>query len=130
MLTGSNLDIKLRPYELYHAIRLFYSFPEPNSTNYLIDKSTPKQDNLSSLWTFVCRVYMWPPLNLKSKLKNHVSKVILLRYDTHTTQNVLYYDVDTHIIKLSSRVWFEEGIHYLPMTDTPLKGQHLQRTII
>ena len=34
MLTGANLDIKLLPYELHHAIRLFYSFPEPNATNY------------------------------------------------------------------------------------------------
>ena len=107
MITGANLGIKFWPYVLYHAIRLFYSFPEPNATTSLIKKTTPKQENISSLWTLGCSFYMWTPVNWKSKLKNHVSKVILLRYDTHTTQNVLYCDVDTHRIKLTSRVWFD-----------------------
>ena len=50
-----------------------------------------------------------------------------LLYDLRTTKNVLYYDVDTHIIKLASRVWFDDGMSKLPMADNTLNFQYLHR---
>ena len=105
MITGDNLDTKIWPYALYHAIRLYNSFPEPNKIIYPIYIYTSKRENLSSLRKFVCRVYVLPTGKRKPKLKNHVSKGIFLGYYPHTTQNVLYYDVDTHRIKLDSHVF-------------------------
>ena len=40
---------------------------------------------------------------------------------------MLYYDFDTHIINLASRVIFDYVINDLPMADTPLNFQHIQR---
>ena len=70
---------------------------------------------------------MRPPGKRKAKFKDHLSKVIFFGYDPHTTLNVLYYDVDSHRIKLASHVRFDEAMNYLPMADTPLNVQHLQR---
>ena len=39
---------------------------------------------------------------------------------------MLYYDFDTHIINLASRVIFDYVINDLPMADTPLNVQHIQ----
>ena len=69
---------------------------------------------------------MQPPVKRKYKYKNHLSKGIFLDCDPHTTQNVLYYDVNTHIIKLDSRVLYDEGMSNLPISDTSLNVQHLQ----
>ena len=127
MITGDNLDIKCWPYDLYHDIWIFNSFPELNATTSMVDKATYKWGNLSSLWTFGCRFCVRPPDNIKPKLKNHVSKGISLGYYLYNNRNVLYCDIDTHIIKLASHVWFDEGINYLPISDNPLNFQHLNR---
>ena len=104
MLTGSNLDIKFLPYSFYNAIQLSNSFPKPNTMTSPIEKAKSNQENLYSLLILGYRVYVQIPGKRKPKLKNHVSKGIFLGYDPHTTQNVLYYDVDTHRIKLDSYV--------------------------
>ena len=57
MLTGSNLDMNVCPYALYYYIQFYNYFPEPNTINYLIEKDTPKWENLYSLMNFVCQVY-------------------------------------------------------------------------
>ena len=69
---------------------------------------------------------MKPPGEIKSKLRNHVSKEIFLGYNPHTTRNVIYYDVDTHKIKLDYRVIFDEGMNNFTMADTPLNAQRLR----
>ena len=125
MLTGANLYIKLLPYALYYAIQLSNSFTEPNQITSPIEKAIYNLEKLSSPWTFGFFVYARPPGKKKFKLKNHVYKGIFLGYDPHTTQNMLYYDVDTHIIKLASHVQFDEVMNDFPMTDTPLNFQHL-----
>ena len=127
MLTEANLDIEFFPYALYHAIQLSNYFPEPNTITSTIDKSTSKRDNLYFLQTFVCSFYVRPLGNRKLKFKNHVSKVILLGYYPHNTRNVLCNDVHTHRIKLAPHVRFDEGMNELPMPDTPLNVQHIQR---
>ena len=85
-------------------------------------------DITSPIFVLLDVVSMYTPLDTKnSNLKNHVSKGILFVYDTHNTRNLLYYDVDTHIIKLSSHVRFDEVMNDLPIEDTPLNVQHIQR---
>ena len=127
MLTRANLNIFFFN-ALYHAIWISNSFPEPNTVNFPIEKAKTKQENLSFLCTFGFHVCVRRhPVNRKAKLKNHVSKRILLGYYPHTNRNVLYCDVDKHIIKLASCVWFDEGINDLPIVDTNLNVQHLQR---
>ena len=62
MLTVSNLDIKFCTYTLYYAIQLSNYFPEPNTITSIIEKSTPKKENLSSLKTFGCCVCVRTPV--------------------------------------------------------------------
>ena len=109
MLTGTSLNIKFWPYSLYHVIQLYNYLSEPNAVTSMIGKSKYKQDNLSFLHTFGCSVYVWPPGKIRAKLNNHISKRIFLGYGPHTNLNVLYYDVDTHRIKLASHVRFLLG---------------------
>ena len=74
---------------------------------------------------FLPCVYVWPPGNIKAKFNNRVSKGTFLEYDQHTTQNVIYYDSDTHNIKLDSHTQFYEGVNNFPMSYTPLNAQHI-----
>ena len=60
-------------------------------------------------------------------MNKNLSKVIFLGYDPHTTRNVLYYDIDTHIIILYPHVIFDYGMNDLTMADSHLYVQLLQR---
>jgi hypothetical protein len=128
LLTGSNLDTKFWPYAFYHSMRLSNAFPEAGKTSSPIELATSQKEDLSDLRTFGCRVWVRPPGKRKAKFKNVSKKGIFLGYVPYTTRNILWYDMETHRVKIAAHARFDEGMNDLPISAIPPNVQHLQRT--
>ena len=62
------------------------------------------------------------------ELGTNSRKGIFLGYVPYTTRNILWYDVETHRVKIATHARFDEGFNDLPFSDVPPNGQHLMRT--
>jgi len=54
-------------------------------------------------------------------------KGIFLGFIPNTDKNVIWYDTETHVVKIAKHVRFDEGMNNLPPALVPLNGVHLQR---
>ena len=80
--------------------------------------------------TFVPLVVVFgsaPPGKRKGKLINNACQGIFLGYLPHTTKNILWYDVETHRVKIAFHARFDKGMNDLPAELIPPNVQHLQR---
>jgi hypothetical protein len=83
--------------------------------------------NFSNLQMFGCCVWVKPSGSRRGKLSNHARKGLLLGYLPATLKNILWYDVETHQVKIAFHVRFDEGMNDLPHSAIPLNVQHLHR---
>jgi len=95
------------------------------SPNYI---TTGKKDDLSSLHTFGCRVWVRPPGRRSAKLIRNSRKGIFLGFIPNTDKNIIWYDTETHVVKIAKHVRFDEGMNDLPPDLAPPNVVHLQRT--
>eukprot|EP00536_Pseudo-nitzschia_multiseries_P015908 jgi/Psemu1/44246/gm1.44246_g len=119
MLSGANLPIKFWPFAFYHALRLSNVFPEGTQSHSPLELATGKKENLTDFRTFGCRVWVRPPGKKQIKLKPNARRGIFLGFVPYTTRNILWYDTETHRVKIATHVRFDEGMNDLPLSDLP-----------
>jgi len=95
------------------------------SPNYI---TTGKKDDLSALRTFGCRVWGRPPGRRSAKLIPNSHKGIFLGFIPNADKNVIWYDTETHVVKIAKHVRFDEEMNDLPPDLVPPNVVHLQRT--
>lgn len=127
MLLGANLDIKFWPYAFHHWLRIDNSIPSKDQTTAPLTLATGKVDDFSAFRTFGCRVWVRPPGRRSAKLRPNSRKGIFLGFLANTTKNILWYDVETHRVKIAKHARFDEGMNDLPTSDIPPNVVHLQR---
>ena len=128
LLLGANLPIKFWPYAFHFWLRINNSMASRDqlvSPNYI---TTGKKDDLSALCTFGCRVWVRPPGRRSAKLIPYSRKGIFLGFIPNTDKNIIWYDTETHVVKISKHVCFDEGMNDLPPDLVPPNVVHLQCT--
>ena len=122
MLLGANLPIKFWPYAFHFWLRIDNSIASRDqltSPNYI---TTGEKDNLSALQTFGCRVWVRPPGRRAAKFIPNSRKGIFLGFIPNTDKNILWYDTETHVVKIAKHVRFDEGMNDLPPDLVPPNG--------
>ena len=111
-------------------MRLSNAFPEPGKNKLSIQLANPsgKAEVLSKLRTFGCRTWIKSLGARDARLAPSSHKGIFLGYVPYTTRNILWYDVETHNVKIATHARSDEGFNDLPMDKAPPDGQHLMRT--
>jgi hypothetical protein len=128
LLTGSNLPAKFWPYAFHFYLRTKNANPTRGRDLSAYEQlHSGKQEDFSRFRTFGCRVWVRPPGKRKGKLINNARKGIFLGYLPHTTKNLLWYDLETHRVKIAFHARFDEGMNDLPADSIPPNVQHLQR---
>ena len=89
--------------------------------------STGKKDNFKNLRIFGCHVWVRPPGLTKKRFKDNARKGIFLGYVPHTDRLIVWYDVETHRVKIATHCKFDEGMNDLPSEQLPLGFQQLTR---
>jgi len=128
LLLGANLPIKFWPYAFHFWLRIDNSMASRDqlvSPNYI---TTGKKDDLSALCTFGCRVWVRPPGRRSAKLIPNSRKGIFLGFIPNTDKNIIWYDTETHVVKIAKHVRFDEGMNDLPPDLVPPNVVHLQHT--
>ena len=128
MLHGARLDIKFWPYAFHHFLRIHNALPARDQDMSPIEAATGAQDDFTGFRTFGCRVWVRPSGRRSAKFRNNSRKGIFLGFLPNTTKNIVWYDEDTHRIKLAKHARFDEGMNDLPFSDTPPNVQHLMRS--
>ena len=113
MLEGASLPAIYWPYAFYHFLRLSNCTIHDGHDFTPFEICSGKPPDLRLLRTFGCRVYVRPPGKRTSKLDLHVAKGIFLGY-AKTWKNILWYDLSTHKVKLTTHARFDEGMNDLP----------------
>jgi len=128
LLLGANLPIKFWPHAFHFWLRIDNSMASRDqlvSPNYI---TTGKKDDLSALRTFGCRAWVRPPGRRSAKLIPNSRKGIFLGFIPNTDKNIIWYDTETHVVKIAKHVRFDEGMNGLPPDLVPPNVVHLQRT--
>ena len=128
LLLGANLPIKFWPYAFHFWLCIDNSMASQDqlvSPNYI---ATGKKDDLAALHTFGCRVWVHPPGRQSAKLIPNSCKGIFLGFIPNTNKNIIWYDIETHVVKIAKHVRFDEGMNDLPPDLVPPNVVHLQRT--
>ena len=128
LLLGANLPVKFWPCAFHFWLRIDNSMASRDqlvSPNYI---TAGKKDDLSALRTFGCRVWVRPPGRRSAKLIPNSRKGIFLGFMPNTDKNIIWYDTETHVVKIAKHVPFDEGMNDLPPDLMPLNVVHLQRT--
>ena len=92
-----------------------------------IHLSTGKKDNLKNLHTFGCQVWVRPPGIQAKRFKDKARKRIFLGYVPHTTQNIIWYDVEFQRCKIAVHCVFDKGFNYVPIESLSSNAQYLLR---
>ncbi len=127
-LYGANLPVRFWPYAFHHYIRIKNSMPSRDQEESPLKMAFGKTDDFTHFRTFGCRVYVRPPGQRPGKFRTNPRKGIFLGFLPHTTQNILWYDEETHRVKIAKHVRFDEGMNDLPHAEIPPNVIHLQRT--
>jgi len=127
LLLGANLPTKFWPYAFHFWLRIDNSMASRDqlvSPNYI---TAGKKDDLSTLCTFGCRVWVRPPGRRSAKLIPNSRKGIFLGLIPNTDKNIIWYHTKTHVVKIAKHVRFDEGMNDLPPDLVPPNVVHLQR---
>jgi len=69
-----------------------------------------------------------PPGRCSAKLILNSRKGIFLGFIPNTDKNIIWYDTETHVVKIAKHVRFDEGMNNLPPNLVPPNVVHLQCT--
>jgi len=121
MLIGAGLPVKFWPYAFRHFLRIKnLALPRRESTESARQKLHGEKDDLRSLRTFGCRLWVkilaWQN---RAKCIQDTKKGIFLGHRTNTLKNVVWYDPLTDGVKHGYHVCFDEGFNDLPLAQPP-----------
>ena len=109
MLHGANLEAKYWPYAFHHFLRTYNVTPHGELHQSPTEIITQRKPNLAYLRTFGCPIIAIPPRSRRpDKLHNAPREGIFMGF-SRTSKNILYLDNETHSIRYSSDVEFDEA---------------------
>jgi hypothetical protein len=123
LLNGADLPCKFWPYAFQHSLFLMNHIIHDGKANPPITICTKQKFSLQQLRTFGCRVYVRTPGDRPSKLDSN-NRVGIFLGCANTMKNILWYDDNSHLVKMASHVRFDEGMSDL---DTPPPNVKLLR---
>ena len=126
-LMGANLPIKFWPYAFHHCLRIRNSIPSRDHDASPLKMAFNRVDDFTHFRTFGCRVWVRPPGERPAKFRPNPRKGIFLGFMPNTTRNILWYDEETHCVKIATHIRFDEGMNDLPHDMLPPNVMHLQR---
>ena len=126
-LIGADLPIAYWPFSFLHVLRIRNTLPGNGQGSSPIHLLTRKKDNLKNLRTFGYRVWVRTPRNQANRFKDKAQEGIFLGYVPHTTQNIIWYDVESQLCKIVVHCVFDEGFNDVPMESLYSNAQHLLR---
>ncbi|KAG7369949.1 GAG-pre-integrase domain containing protein [Nitzschia inconspicua] len=91
--------------------------------------TTGKLEDFAALRTFGCRVWVRPTTKRPGKYVVHSRKGIFLGYLPDTTKNIVWYDIETQVVKIAKHAQFDEGMNDLPIESIPPNVQYLLRSL-
>ena len=125
-LIGAGLPIAYWPFAFLHVLRIRNALPGNNrQVSSPIHLLTRKKDNSRNLHTFGCRVWVCTPGIQAKRSKDKAHKGIFLGYVPHTTQNIIWYDVESQQYKIAVHCVFDKGFNDVPIESLCLNAQHL-----
>ena len=86
---------------------------------------TGKKDNLKNLCMFGCRAWVRTPSIQAKRFKDKTHKGIFVGYVPHTTQNIIWYDVESQQRKIAVHCVFNERFNDVPIKSLYLNAQYL-----
>ena len=129
LLIGANLDIKFWPYAFKHYLRIKNAvFPGRHMNTSPIEAADGSPDDFTHFRTFGCRVWVRDSKRRPAKFRTNSKKGIFLGYMPGTTKNIIWYDEETHKIKMATHARFDEGMNDMPQEKIPPNVQHLLRS--
>ncbi|KAG7373017.1 hypothetical protein IV203_033741 [Nitzschia inconspicua] len=112
--------------------RTIYASRTPSS---LETKTLPQLKPLQGNMKTCALPHIWiscmglPTTKRPGKYVVHSRKCIFLVYLPGTTKNIVWYDVETHVVKIAKHAQFDEGMNDLPIESMPPNVQYLLRSI-
>ena len=111
MLGGAELPPKFWLYAFHHWLHLYNVTVHCDQQASPFELCTGTQPDLHLLWVFGCHVYSLPAHPCcPDKLVSDTCAGIFLGF-LKTMKNVLYYDTDSEVVKLSQHVAFDEAMN-------------------
>ena len=126
-LIGAGLPIAYWPFAFLHVLRIRNALPGNGQCSSPIHLSTGKKDNLKNLRTSGCRVWVRTPGIQAKRFKDKARKGIFLGYVTHTTRNIIWYNVESQRCKIAVHCVFDEGFTDIPIESLYPNAQYLLR---
>ncbi|KAG7360930.1 hypothetical protein IV203_036029 [Nitzschia inconspicua] len=128
-LHGAGLSPQFWPYAFAHFLRIKNAIPSRDQTVSPIEATTGKREDFAAFRTFGCRVWVRPTIKRPGKYVVHSRKGIFLGYLPGITKNIVWYDVETHLVKIAKHAQFDEGMNDLPIESIPPNVQYLLRSL-
>jgi hypothetical protein len=127
LLSGADLDPRFWPHGFFCFLRIKNALRGKDNSASYFERLHGHMANLAGLRTFGCRVWVCPPGQRSSRLKNHAIRGIFLAFLPNTTKNILWFDPATNRVKIAFHVRFDKGVNDLTPAEAPPKVRHLQR---
>ncbi|KAG7373304.1 reverse transcriptase RNA-dependent DNA polymerase [Nitzschia inconspicua] len=129
LLHGAGLSPQFWPYAFAHYLRIKNAIPSREQDISPIEATTGKREDFAALRTFGCRVWVRPTTKRPGKYVVHSRKGIFLGYLPDTTKNIVWYDIETQVVKIAKHAQFDEGMNDLPIESIPPNVQYLLRSL-
>jgi hypothetical protein len=127
MLHGAALPAKFWPYAFHHFLRIKNATPSRGREMSPIEMTSGNKDNFSAFRTFGCRVWVRPTTKRPAKFHTVSRKGIFIGFIPGTTRYILWYDVESQLVKVAKHVQFYEGMNDMPLDAIPPNVQYLIR---
>ena len=115
MLKGAGLEPKFWPYAFHHFLRLYNLTIHRDHEKSPYEICTGLIPNLRYLRVFGCRVYAVPPRDHRPEKAVDDSRAGIFLGYARTSRNILYYDLESEVVKTAQHVVFDEAMHDAPV---------------
>ena len=124
-LIGAGLPIAYWPFAFLHVLRIRNDLPGNGQGSSPIHLSTGNEGNLKNLQTFGCKVWVRTPGIQAKRFKDKDRKGIFLGYVSHTTRNIIWYNVESQRCKIAVYGVFDKGFNDVLIKSHYPTAQHL-----
>ncbi|KAG7357166.1 reverse transcriptase RNA-dependent DNA polymerase [Nitzschia inconspicua] len=125
LLHGAGLSPQFWRYAFAHYLRIKNAIPSRDQNVSPFEATTGKRED----FTFGCRVWVRLTTTQPGKYVVHSRKGIFLGYLPDTTKNIVWYDVETQVVKIAKHAQFDGGMNDLPIEPIPPNVQYLLRSL-
>ena len=127
MLIGAGLPIKFWPYTFHHIIKIRNAIPGQGQTASPLKLATGIKEDISTLKTWGCRVWVRPPGIQPRRFTDEARKGIFLGCLPNFFKNIIWFDLETERVKIARHCLYDEGFNDLPTGSEPPNAQYLIR---